>query len=164
MSLPTEFKSVIEEEFGAFGWKLANCFSFIAEYLGYKVLDISSVETALKIVATQMGDSLTDYSSVEDYGEDVSLQEYLEEYYPQVHQAFIRKAKPTNKTNSPGDEEDREEQVIIGFIDYMIPTNISFLLTGIDEFFASYLRDILYRDLEDLFYKIKELVKNKSGN
>jgi hypothetical protein len=163
MSLPTEFKSVIEEEYGDFGWQLANCFSFLAEYLGYKVLDIHSVETALKIVATQMGTSLTEYSAVEDYEEDQGLQEYIEKYYPQVHQAFIRRAKNISKANSLI-EEDREEQVIIDFVEYIVPTNITFLLTGINQFFASYLRETLYRDLENLFCRIKELVINKSGN
>lgn len=87
MSLPNDFESVIKEEYGDFGWELANSFSFIAEFIGYRVFDISAVEMALKIIEKEIGSSLNKLAHLND------LPEFFKKYYPRIHEVFIKLQK-----------------------------------------------------------------------
>ncbi|MDJ0696350.1 hypothetical protein [Mastigocoleus sp. MO_188.B34] len=114
MTLPKEFKSFIEEEYGNYGWKLAYCFSFVAKYLGYKVLDISAVETSLKIVTTMRGTSLKNF----EFNKPINFNNFIHQYYLKVHKPFTRRAKEV-KLDNDKNEIERQQKVIKEFKNYM---------------------------------------------
>ena len=157
MSLPKDFQSVIKDEYGNFGWELANSFSFIAEFLGYKVFDISAVETALKIIATESGSSLTKYAH------PTSLSYYLKLNYPKVHKVFIRRAKAVNVSDEDK-EIERKEKVIDRFAKYAISNNLDFVQLMINEFYRKFIMDTLTIDVTGLFEEIEEEINKETDN
>jgi hypothetical protein len=154
MPLPKEFESVIQEEYGKFGWELSNCFNFIAEFLGHKVLDISSFETALKIIANDVGDSLTKYSHPND------LPNYIKNEYLKVHKVLIRKSKNINA----GDEDtevERQEAVVQTFVKYMFSNDFALFMIG--EFYRDFLVNNVSSVIHDCLLDIEEKVNEENN-
>ncbi|MBG1266669.1 hypothetical protein [Nostoc sp. WHI] len=156
MSLPKDFELIIKEEYGNFGWELANCFSCIAEFLGYKVLDISSVKTALKIVSNIHGSSLKGIT-----GHPKNLSIYLKAQYPQTHQSFVKRAE-TLKKDDEDDEFQRQQEVSVKFAKYIINKDSDFILFMIDEFYRSFVLDTLSNSMFEWLLDIEETINKKS--
>lgn len=154
MSLPTDFEPIIKEEYSNYGWELAYCFSFIAEYLGYKVLDISAVETALKMIAHDKGSSLKNYEN--HY--PVSLKYYVINNYCQVHKAFTRRAKNIKHSNEDS-ELDRQSKLVEKFLKHIMQGDISFY--RVNFFYKEYVINTLKYDVEDIFLKIEEKINKE---
>lgn len=152
MSLPNDFQSAIKDEYGNFGWELANSFSFISEFLGYKVLDISAVETALKVIANEAGFSLTKYA----YSNDLIL--YLKQSYPKVHKVFIRRAKTVSVSDEDA-EAERQRKIAYSFVDYVLYRNFM-----TNEFFRYFVIETLYENIYDCFLDIEETINNQTDN
>lgn len=143
MTLPTDFKSVIEEEYGEFGWELSNCFSLIAEILGYKVYDLSSVETALKIASNEAGQSLKNCRNPK------SLFPYLQTNYLKVHNVLIRKAKTVALENEDK-EFERAYQVSQKFVARILGSTYS-----IKGFYKVYVIDQVQNSVDDFIYTLE---------
>lgn len=154
MSLPTDFKSIIEDEYSNYGWELACCFSFVAEYLGYKVLDISAVETALKMIAASNGKSLKNY---ENHYPKV-LDFYIQSNYCQIHNAFTRRAK-TIKLSDESNELDRQDQVLERFIKYITKNDAMFY--SVHYFYKEYVKTTLKVSVESIFINIEEKINQE---
>ncbi|MBE9054263.1 hypothetical protein IQ243_28505 [Nostocales cyanobacterium LEGE 11386] len=151
MSLPQEFEPVIKEDFGDYGWALANCFSFTSEFLGYQALDISSFETALKAISNFHGSSLTNYAYPNN------LTTYLKEYYPQVHQILIRKAKRLKLSNED-EESERQETVAEKFAQYTLNQGIELVAYLIPPFYKNFIINTLFSEIYDCFSEIEEAI------
>jgi len=149
MSLPIGLKSVIKEEYGNYGWESACCFSFLAEYLGYKVLDESDVITALKMIATEKGTSLKNYENtpIPFLGYDVGTN------YGKVHIVFTQNAK-TIKHSNEDSELDRKSKVIEEFIQHIMQGDPNFL--KINFFYREYVKNTVKDSLK---MRIKNLFK-----
>jgi hypothetical protein len=154
MSLPTDFKSIIEEEYSNYGWELACCFSFVAEYLGYKVLDISAVETALKMIATANGSSLKNYENHYPRVLDV----YVKSNYCQIHNAFTRRAKNI-KLSDEDNEFDRQDKVLEKFIKYITKNDAIFY--SVPYFYKEYVKTTLKISVESIFLDIEEKINQE---
>ncbi|NJM21600.1 MAG: hypothetical protein HC907_24250 [Richelia sp. SM1_7_0] len=154
MSLPTDFKSIIEEEYSNYGWELACCFSFVAEYLGYKVLDISAVETALKMIATTNGSSLKNY---ENHYPKV-LDSYVKSNYCAIHNAFTRRGKSI-KISDEENELDRQDKVLEKFIKYIMKNDTR--LYSIHYFYKEYIKTTLKYNIESIFIDIEEKINQE---
>jgi hypothetical protein len=160
MSLPNDFQSVIEEEYGKFGWGLANTFSFIAEFLGYKVYDISAVETALKIIATEMG------SSLKKYAHPHNVPAFMKFNYPKVHNVFTRRAKTVNVSDEDA-EIERKQKVVENFVKYTFNSNLS-NLSSLDvfgfmsnPFYREYITDTITTNVFEWFDEIEEIINQQ---
>lgn len=154
MTLPKDFESVIEEEYSNYGWELAYCFSFIAKYLGYRVLDLSSVETALKMVATLLCTSLKNY----DDHYPIDFQDFIHEYYLEVHEVFTRRAKNI-KLQNEDDEVERQQKIIEEFKNYIMPNKSLLYRTKV--FYSQFLPDILDSAIQNIFEDIEEVIEDK---
>ena len=155
MTLPKDFESVIEEEYSNYGWELAYCFSFVAEYLGYRVLDISAVERALKIVATELGKSLKNYEN----HHPINLKYFIHLYYLKAHEAFTRRAKNV-KLQNENDEIERQGRVIEEFKNYIVPNHMISYRTKF--FYKKFLPDILDSSVRAILEDIEEAIENKT--
>ncbi|QMS86312.1 hypothetical protein HUN01_01450 (plasmid) [Nostoc edaphicum CCNP1411] len=151
MSLPKEFQSVIEEEYGRFGWEVANCFKFTSEFLGYKVLNISSVEAALKSIATDMGSSLANYSYPND------LPSFIKKQYPKIHLVFTKQAKYIKLPNED-DEYDRQEKVAEKFAEYTILKTTESVTNITNNFYKVFVVDTLYLVIHDFLSEVEEAI------
>lgn len=148
MSLPRDFKSAIQENYGDFGWELANCLCFIAEYKGYKVREFSSIESCLELINKEEEEKIVDYES------PVDLEEYLTKKYLLVHETLIEIAKNIKDSESLK-EGRRKDKVVDDFINYMIDLNLEINLIAIDKFFRDYVIVVLKVDLIQWLLKIE---------
>lgn len=156
MSLPSDFESKIKEEFSDYGWEIACCFSFIAEYWGYKVLDISAVETALKITSNIVGANFQKY--VHPY--PINLQVFATAYYYwKVHDVLIRQAKNL-KSDDKNSELDRQSKVLDRFREYCLQNNIFY---ESKDFVREFLINTLTRKIQRIF-TIVEAEMNKQSD
>ena len=155
MSLPNDFESVIKEEYGDFGWELANSFSFIAEFVGYRVFDISAVEMALKIIEREIGCSLSKQAHLND------LPKFFKKYYPRIHKVFIKRAK--NIKDSHEDVEyDRKEAVSDKFAEYAISKNPDIFRSIASEFFRDYVMFTLGLDMFEWLLEIDQEINREN--
>lgn len=151
MSAPKDFQSAINEKYGEFGWQLTNCLCFIAEYKGYKVRDFSAIESSLELIDNDDGESMKNSGSPEHF------EDYLTSSYPSVHEILIERATKI-ENNDPIKEEERQNKVVVEFIEYMIGSKIGskestsgltfgFNIFTVDEFFEDYIKNLIKEDV-----------------
>jgi hypothetical protein len=145
MLLPKEFQTRIKGEYGEFGLEIAQYFSFVVNYLGFEVLDLSNFETALKIISTKEGTSLKNCPKENQK----NLFSYVTNTYSEVHSSLIKKAKDLQCTKN---EFSRKRLVVVEFTNYV---SGSITIFGGHNFYKDSLHSVIRESIKKSFSDIE---------